>query len=145
MVVYFTVVIYVPVLSYSIGSALLLRAFVVDISNDLSFLNVFVYYDYGQQQQRQPSEDNFSTKQMMERFLGVIKEFTLVKKFSLRKSVWPLLRKSLKTYLCNFRFVNEFNASFKLSMTFIYIWARLTIWSSTTELIFQLVRYIVLG
>lgn len=76
-------VIYVPVLSYSIGSALLLRAFVVDISNDLSFLNVFVYYDYNQQQQRQPNDDDFSSTQMMKRFLGVIKEFTLVKEFSL--------------------------------------------------------------
>lgn len=42
-----------------------------------------------------------------------------------------------------FRLMNEFNESFKFNMAFTYYWARLTIWSSTTELVFQLVKYIV--
>lgn len=72
--VYFGALIFVPLMSSLIGSALLLRAFVVDISNDLSFLNV----DF--QQQQQINDD--CCREIIEQFINVIQELSLVKQLS---------------------------------------------------------------
>lgn len=39
------------------------------------------------------------------------------------------------------RLVDEFNTNFKILITGIYVWIRLTVWSSIITLIYQMVEY----
>lgn len=85
--------IYVPLMSYSIGLAWMMNAIVVDISRDLSLFNVdFEPKHQKQQQQSSLNNDDCCTK-MLERFVHVIKEFSVAKQLSLRKAVMETWKK----------------------------------------------------
>lgn len=130
----------VSIVCSMIGCCWLLKTFVEDITKDLANLEANDIF-----------RGSIGQSEIKGRFNSEVKYFTMVKQLSVSElrlihafSYKVVMIK--RGFNCDFfiksdRLVEEFNTNFQILITGIYVWIRLTVWSSIITLIYQLVEY----